>query len=160
MESVQPTIRALTTKELPKCEPFGLAFFAEKQLPGTFSMDIFTKTWTAFLGVRYKATIFGLWKGEELIGLLGGMVYPDLNTGEEIATELFWYVLPEHRGGSGAVRLVKRFKEWAKNHGAVRWRFIHMLAPDEKPESVKLAGFYEKLGMRPLEVCFDGSLED
>lgn len=153
------TIRALTVKELPKCEVFGQQFMAEKAIPGTFNLEQFVKNWTVFL-TQYKAVIFGLFEGETLVGGIGGMISPDLNTGEECATEFFWYVRPEDRGGTWPVRLVMRFKQWAIDRGARRWRMIHMLLPEEDPGTVKLAGFYEKLGLRPMEVCFDAPLKE
>lgn len=151
------TIRALTVKELPLCLPFGEAFIDEKHLPGPFNADVFLRNWTTFL-TSYPSVIFGLWKDEELIGGLGGMIFPDLNTGQSIGIEFFWYVGKEYRGSIGSARLVLRFKKWAKERGAVRWRMIHLLDPDETASSVKLAGFYEGVGLKPIEVGYDGLL--
>jgi GNAT superfamily N-acetyltransferase len=35
-----------------------------------------------------------------------------------IATELAWWVAPEHRKGTAAIRLIQAFERWAKDSGA------------------------------------------
>jgi hypothetical protein len=35
-----------------------------------------------------------------------------------IATELAWWVAPEHRKGTTAIRLIQAFEQWAKDSGA------------------------------------------
>ena len=151
-------IRPLTVQDLPLCETFGRAFMAEKQVPGTFSLHTFTRNWTVFL-TQYPSIILGLWQGDRLIGGLGGMVAPDLNTGEPIATEFFWYVTPEARHGTWPLRLLTQFRKWGAAQGAVRIRMIHLLEPDECPSTVKLARVYAKLGFQPLEVAYDAPIE-
>lgn len=151
-------IRALGLNELPLCLPFGEAFTVEKQLPDKFDPDVFLKTWTGYL-TQYPAVIFGLWDGARLVGGIGGMVFPDSNTGVKAAIEFFWYVDPVYRNTLGAARLPLRFKAWGKQHDAKRLRMIHLLMPGETPSTVKLAGFYGSLGMRPIEVAFDGPIE-
>lgn len=151
-------IRRLTVEEIPLCEPFGRAFIAEKHVPGTFSLETFTRNWEFFL-TRYPAVLLGLWSGERLIGGIGGMIAPDLNTGDRIAQEFFWYVTPEARHGTWPLRLLKQFREWGKEQGATRFRMVHLLGPDESPSTVKLARVYAKLGMRPIEVSYDAPME-
>lgn len=151
-------IRPLTVDELPLCAPFGVAFMTEKQVPGTFSLEIFTKNWTMFL-TQYPAIILGLWRGDRLIGGLGGMISPDLNTGEQIAIEFFWYVDADARHGTWPLRLLTRFRHWGAEHGAARLRMIHLLDLNESPSTVKLARVYAKLGLRPIEVGYDAPIQ-
>ena len=151
-------IRPLTLDELPLCVPFGKAFVREKHVPGEFSPETFIKNWTMFLSA-YPAVIFGLWEDMALVGGIGGMIFPDLNTGTPCAIEFFWYVDPAHRNTLGAARLPLTFKKWGKRHGAERFRMIHLLDEGEDPSTVKLSKFYTKtLKLRPMEVCFDGPI--
>lgn len=151
-------IRPLTVEELPLCVRFGQAFMTEKQVPGEFSPEAFLKNWTLFLSA-YPAVIFGLWDDKELIGGIGGMIFPDLNTGTPCAIEFFWYVDPAHRNTLGAARLPLTYKKWAKEHGAKRFRMVHLLEEGEDPKAVKLDRFYQKtMKLRPIEVCFDGAI--
>jgi len=151
------TIRALTVKELPQCKVFGQQFMAEKALPGTFNLKHFTATWTTFLASG-QGVIYGLWNSETLVGGLGGFLFPDLNTGEQTVIEAFWFVRNEDRGTTWPVRLVHAFRKWGKKRGAQRFRMVHLLMDGEDPSTVKFAGFYQKLGLRPIEVSYDGEI--
>lgn len=150
-------VRPVRVEELTHCLPFGVAFMREKQVPGTFSQETFLKAWTAFLSSG-QGVLYGLWNGDELVGGLGGFVYPDLNTGEPCAIEAFWYVRKEDRGTTWPVRLVHAFRKWGKKHGATRFRMIHLLMDGEDPSTVKLAGYYTTIGLRPIEVVYDGAI--
>lgn len=152
------TIRPLTVEELPLCLPFGPAFLREKDLPGVFSEEVFLKNWRFFLS-SFPSVIFGLWQDRELVGGLGGMIHPDLNTGVRYAVELFWYVDPSHRKTLGAARLPLTFKKWGKRNGAERWKMIRLLKKGEDLSAVKLEAFYvDGLKMSASEVVFDGPL--
>lgn len=157
IETASYVIRPVMLEDLPKCLPFGQAFMTEKQVPGRFSPETFLKAWTSFLASG-QGIIYGLWNGEDLAGGLGGFVYPDLNTGETCAIEAFWYVGKDDRGTTWPVRLVHAFRKWGKKHGATRFRMIHLLMEGEDPSTVKLAGYYQKIGLRPIEVVYDGTI--
>mgnify|MGYP003385239990 CR=1 FL=1 len=150
-------IRQITIAELPLCLPFGQAFMTEKQLPDQFSEETFLNNWTAYL-TRYNGVILGLWDEARLVGGIGGIVCPDVYTGVPSLTEMFWYVDESCRRTLLAARLQCRFRAWGKERGAQRFRMIHMLEPGETPSTVKLAGFYERMGLRPIEVGFDGPI--
>ncbi len=150
--------RPLTVEELPLCLPFGKAFMEEKKIAGEFSPETFLKNWTLFLSA-YPSVIFGLWEETRLVGGIGGMIHPDLNSGMLYAVEFFWYVDPGYRKTLGAARLPLTVKKWGKRQGAQRWKMIHLLQRGEDPSTIKLAGFYrDTLGMDANEVVFDGEL--
>jgi len=55
----------------------------------------------------------------QCIGGLVGYVYREAQgLGDLVAQDLGWYVDPEHRGGTAAVRMVRDFEAWAKSKGA------------------------------------------
>lgn len=151
-------IRPLQIEELPLCAPFGKAFHLEKGIHGDFAIDVFVKNWTVFLQ-SYPAIIYGLWDGDRLVGGLGGMVTPDLTTGTLSAVEFFWYVDPAYRTGTWPFRLVKAFRKWGKHQGATRLRMVHMLLEGEDPSQVRLAHVYQQLGLRAIEVNYDGPID-
>lgn len=151
------TIRPLMLDEIYLCVPFGYLFHDEKKVPGTFNPEVFMKNWTLFINSG-NGTIFGLWKGDELIGGLGGYIFPDITTGESVANEFFWFVQKEDRKGSWPLRLRETYKSWAKERGAIRHRLVHLLEPNETPSTVRLAHVYRRWGMTPIEVVFDGLL--
>ena len=145
-------IRPASLHELHLCVPFGEAFHKEMQLPGEFVGQIFVESWIAILATIPSAILL-LFKDETLIGGIGGIVSPDLNDGRLRAQEFFWFVDKAHRGGSGAIRLVDAFEDWAASKGAVEVDMVHLLTVDtnEQPNFEK---FYTHRGYDKLEVHF------
>lgn len=150
-------IRPLTLDEIYLCVPYGYQFHKEKHVPGEFNPEVFMKNWESFIGSGLGC-IFGLWKDYELIGGLGAFVSPDITTGQLVANEFFWFVQEGDRKGSWPLRLIHAYKAWGKEKSAVRFRMVHLLEHNETPSTVRLAHFYRRLGMRPIEVGYDGLL--
>lgn len=81
-------------------------------------------------------------------GMIGGFVAPHFISGERIATEAFWWVQPGQRGHG--VRLERRFRRWAHEHGATR---VHMGAPDDE-----VGRIYTALGYQRIETTYARAL--
>lgn len=65
------------------------------------------------------AGVFVIEAAGAVVGAAAAIVAPLLfNLKHSIAQELFWYVDPEHRGGSDSLRLVAALERWASEHGA------------------------------------------
>ena len=143
------TVQRLTLEELPRCVPFAKAFHSELRLPGDFRPEVFLKNWTTFL-TTYPAVIFTLRKGEALVGGIGGMIVPDLLDGRLCAHEFFWFVDAAHRTGTGAIRLLNRFEEWAAKEGAVEVRMVHLVGNHDE----QLGRIYTKRKYRLQELCY------
>lgn len=85
-----------------------------------------------------------LWQEDGVTtGLLSFTVMPHYTTGEIVADELAWYVLPDHRAGGSALRLFWRAEEIAREMGATCMKYS---APNEA-----IASLYERFGYRKLE---------
>lgn len=141
------TIQSL--KEMKESELLGPSFFNECGLPGTFKHEAFLHNWTLFLEKNIGA-MWALVKGDKILGVLGGILAPDMNNGDMMAVETFWYVLPEARGSLDSIRLLMTFEIWAQNVGAKRIMMAHLLS--SMPE--KLKEYYEKRGYRALEINY------
>lgn len=156
-------IRELDKDEFWTCQRFGEAFHQEKALPDQFNLDAFIKNWTLFYQTE-KGIIYGLFDdGHQLIGGIGGILSDDLTSGIKTISELFWYVdkSKRHTTGRWPLRLVTRLREWGKDRGAKRFRMVHILMPGENAADVQLADIYTHvLKLRPIEVGFDGEIED
>lgn len=127
----------------------GNRFVEEGKLPGSFRPEFFRKTW----GLIFKMGMGAIWKLEidgKLAGGFGGMIHPDMNDGELVAQEAFWYVIKEHRGGMQGVRLKHAFEDWAAMKGAKRILMTHLKC--SMPE--KLKAFYERQGYREMETTY------
>ena len=79
---------------------------------------------------------------EQIIGFFAGFVMEHFLSNQTFASDAGVYVLPEHRGGSAFVRLVKAFEAWARERGASE---IHLgTSTGVQPE--KTVRMYERLG--------------
>ncbi len=63
---------------------------------------------------------------------------------------MWWFVLPEHRGGTAALRLIRAFQNWAKACGCKRCQMVHLTGL--QPERLK--HIYESLGYTLVESCY------
>lgn len=142
-------IRVATVEDLTQIAPHGAAFYREGNLVGNYDPKRFAKNWTMFfnqkLGVIFIMEIAG-----KFAGALGGILFSDPNNNDTVATELFWYVLPEYRYSIESIRLLVAFERWAKEMGAIRVSMMHTFGSQVE----KLSGIYTKFGYRPLEVHY------
>ncbi len=53
----------------------------------------------------------------DLVGMFVGSISEYYFGRDLIAADLLWYVHPDHRGGTVAVRLLKHFTQWGQNMG-------------------------------------------
>jgi len=72
------------------------------------------------------------------IGILAGVTTPLLFSDALIATELMWWVHPDHRKKDVGFQLLKTFEYWASQVGA---KFVSMTSVDER-----VGKFYEANG--------------
>jgi hypothetical protein len=130
-------------------EACGQNFFSEADLPGGFKIANFLSSWEVILksgiGVIFKAERDG-----KVIGLLGSLLSYDLNTGEVIATEAFWFILKQYRSGFAGIRLFEAFEEWGMSVGAVRFNMGRIIGLHDE----KMGNFFESKGYRPVETHY------
>jgi len=82
-----------------------------------------------------------------LTGMLGGLCFSHVLSGEWVASELFWWVDPAARGTSAGVRLLDRAEAWARDQGVVA---LHMIAP----LGSAVAHVYTRRGYAPVETAY------
>lgn len=140
-------IRQATVEDLPRCSKAAQEFYGSAKSLGTFEIERFITMWTTLLG-NSIGVIFLLLDGDEIVGAIGGVAYPDAYTDKLIATEFYWFVGQSSRGWG--VRLYALFEEWARSRGCSQIRMVHLL--DSMPE--KVARFYDRAGFKPLEVHY------
>lgn len=93
-------------------------------------------------------TILVAERGEGLIGMIGMMVYPHPMSGDAMASEVCWWVEPQHRGVG--MRLLKAAETWARAAGATT---LQMVAPNPEVER-----FYQRVGFAQVETVYQRSL--
>lgn len=65
-----------------------------------------------------RGGLFVAVKESEIVGFFAGLVSEQFLSHALCATDIGVFVVPEHRGGSAFVRLVRAFEEWAIRGGA------------------------------------------
>lgn len=83
-----------------------------------------------------------------VVGMIGFLAYEHPLSGEKVASELFWWVDPEHRGHGK--ELMRAAEEAARHAGA---RKMQMIAPTEGVEVL-----YRRMGYTRLEAAYQRSL--
>jgi GNAT superfamily N-acetyltransferase len=113
----------------------------------------YVAAWREFLQSRV-GVIFLMEQDGKICGGLGGACHPELLTGHKIAVELFWYVQPEHRGGTHPIRLLHEFETWATAQGCRSVSMIHMEC--SMPGTMKQ--MYTRLGYELFETIYRKTL--
>ncbi len=110
-----------------------------------FNEEHYFKAWYQILASG-EGAVFALEADGRCLGGVGGTVVKLPLTGKIAALEMFWYVLPEYRG-SGGVRLLKRFEDWAREQGCEEIEMVLL----ECSMADKLDRFYQRSGYAPTE---------
>lgn len=80
------------------------------------------------------------------VGMFGVFCLTHPITGDEMASELCWWVEPEMRGSSVGLTLLRAAESWAREQGAA---LLEMIAPSER-----VAALYERLGFERTDVHY------
>jgi GNAT superfamily N-acetyltransferase len=102
---------------------------------------------TAF-GIYYAGVSLVLEDDKEgLCGVLGGFLIPFcLNYQAKVFQEVLFYIKPEHRKGTWALRLIKEMERYCGEVGCT-----HVLMAHLHGNNVNLSRVYERLGYRVME---------
>lgn len=84
------------------------------------------------------------------VGALIAAAHPGVTSPALQATELAWWVQPEHRGTWASVRMVREYERWARERGcrSLHLSNMHVL----KGSSVER--FYDRMGYRAIQTDF------
>ncbi len=145
--ALSTTVRIAEVADLPRIEPCATEFYAKSAFLKTLKMDLFCEKWAAMIEAG-MGVIFLLEVGGHVEGIFGGVQFPDLYSGELIATEFFWYVREGHRGAG--MKLFRAFERWAVERHCTQIRMVHLM--DSMPE--KLERVYRGLGFIPAEIHY------
>lgn len=100
---------------------------------------------------QWKDTLTQVFYAEregKMIGFIAGTLTEYFFSTRKKACDLGFYVLPEHRGGKAAIRLIMVFEGWAKNMGAQDIYIGQTTAVDIE----RTLRFYAHLGYKPVGV--------
>lgn len=87
----------------------------------------------------------------EILGGVAGFVSPHWFSDDLVANEYGVFILPDHRGGMTAVRLVRGYIDWAKSKGA---QMIQMgISTGVHVEETE--ALYQAIGLKQFSVGFE-----
>lgn len=147
------TIQKTQPSDLPKLAECAREFYAASEVLQNFDMARFQAVWTGLIESGAGVIFSLIDDAGEILGTIGGLAYPDLYSGELIATEFFWFVRDGHRGGG--LKLYRAFESWGREQACTQIRMVHLI--DSMPE--KLARVYRHLGFVPVETHYSKPLD-
>lgn len=148
------TVKSVESAEdLPQLRPLFEEFYALAKLPGQYDPAFEERLWSA-IDSGVAAVFFAQSPDGRPLGMIGGMVAPDLFSGVLTASELFWFVPQACRGGRTAMTLFHVFETWAKTSGARYVRMMHLTHPG----SDTVGRVYRRCGYSEVEQVFQKEL--
>jgi len=87
----------------------------------------------------------------EVVGFTAGVKsFLLASTKALVATELAWWISPDHRGGKSGIKLLRHIETQAKSQGIKYWSMVTM--ESSAPEMV--AKMYERMGYSKSETIY------
>lgn len=148
-------VRRATSEDLPRLLDMGGRFARETVYRERFTADpARIKALAEQLVAGDAGQGSAVWVAQDpagvIVGMIGMFVYEHPLSGERIASEVFWWVEPEHRRGGHALRLLESAERWARWANAAS---VYMVAPTSD-----VARIYERRGYFQLETTYARAL--
>ena len=146
-------IRQATLEDIPEMVRMGQAFYDYADF-GNRGLAVDHKAFGELLAnlMQMKESVLLVAEDKgQLVGAIGGMMAPwILNYSQQLLTELWWWVMPEHQKGGIGIKLIEAFQAEGKARGASHVIMV-TLAGDKEG---KLMSVYSKMGFNHLEHHF------
>lgn len=114
----------------------------------------FTYDFLSFTLEDEDCCVFVLEKEGQIVGAFLGGVTPFFFSSKLKAYDTALFVLPEHRGGSAALKLLRQFETWAIEKGALKI-YVSVSTNNSKADV-----FYDKMGYKRLGGVFRKNQEE
>lgn len=118
-----------------------IPYFTEKK------PEVLVANWTNFMRAGI-ARSFGAYHEEQPVGLMLGIIMPDLLGGVPQALECAWQVIPKYRSTGAGIKLMKMFEDSAREAKCVRVIF----GASVEFEFEKMKRLYRRLGYAPVSL--------
>ena len=142
-------VRYLSKEEISLCIDGGRKFYEEGNLPGQFNEESFINIWNRLYDTN-TGFILGAFGDNNIIGAIGGVLHPDINTRDLTCMEMFWYVIREYRKTGIGIDLFNEFESKCKDLKVKRMIMVHVKGLME--DELKL--LYESIGYRQTETHY------
>ena len=105
------------SEDFKKVLPLAQKFYAEHPHASNMEFDM-ESAYRLYLDLVEHGFIVLAWEDQEVVGMLGMMVGPFvLNMNYKVATEVLWWVSPEHRQGRKGLAMLQMAEKLAKIDG-------------------------------------------
>jgi hypothetical protein len=150
-------IRALQPDEAGLLLEGGASFYQEGQFGGVFNAEFFRSEMERIM--HGSGVVLAAFTKEGFIkGAIAATITRCIYTGDRLAAEIFWYMIPRFRGGMDGVRLILAYDKWCQKSGvkiASMVRLVRDLSDDGKAAAAaNLHKLYISLGFQPLEIYY------
>jgi len=134
----QETTEAIRTviRECPE-----IPYFTEKK------PEVLIANWMPFMRAGI-ARSFGAYHENHPVGIMLGIIMPDLLGGVPQALECAWQVIPKYRSTGAGIQLMKLFEDSAREAKCVRVVF----GASVEFEFEKMKRLYRRLGYKPVSL--------
>lgn len=140
-------IRAATFEDIPRLIELGVRFMRESRYGGHLTIN---PTAMGELAGMLIAAPNGLVlvseDGDGVTGMIGVIATVHPHSGDQVMSELFWYVLPRARKSGTGVDLLVAAEQWGRASGIAK---SIVVSPNDQ-----VSALYERLGYAPLEQQF------
>lgn len=143
-------MKKLQPNELYRLRHIGAQFAEAAKLPVPFNPAHFEAAWARIFELGMGIIMYEENEAGEILGILGGSFSQDLFSGRLVASESFFFVIPEARGSGISRRLIDAFEAEAYLRGAKQ--IIMVALASLNPEGV--GAIYEKRRYSKLEVVY------
>jgi GNAT superfamily N-acetyltransferase len=136
-------VRPATVEEVPDLTMLGALMHYESPRYAAMDYDQ-AKVQGRFRHAIGEGGCFVAYEGDDLVGMAAAMTGEHFFSRTRFGADYIVYVLPEHRGGTAAVRLVRALERWAASKGATEMLLGVSVGSDDE----RTARLYERLGYR------------
>jgi GNAT superfamily N-acetyltransferase len=141
-------VRDLSYREIEPILRLGCSYQDNRNIPGGLETSYYVDRFLTAVNGGI-AHIFGMFAADgKFAGALGFFVVPDIFNGALIASQNFWYILPEYRGR--AAILLKEYEKRARALKCTRMQMPHQV----KRQSADFGKFFERFGFEMEEVSY------
>lgn len=120
------TFSEITLEQLPDVKEIGEKFTASVNYEGGFVYEAFAEAWSIALSYGLGKIFCARNDAGVVVGLLGAHFVSDPFNGRKVAAEQFWFVLPEARSSSAALRLLEAFEVEAKKRNSKKILMVRL----------------------------------
>jgi GNAT superfamily N-acetyltransferase len=145
-------ISPMQTNQIDAVVKMGRAFTAAAGLDKLGAFDeAATRKFLEDASKSDKATVLVAESDDKAVGMLGLMMMPlYFSPSTTFATEMFWWVEPEHRKSGTGKALLDAAEKWAKERGATVCTMISL----SQSEPDRVPALYRSAGYEPLETTW------